>query len=301
MTPNIFVIIVTYNGMQWIDRCIKSVIDSSLQAKILLIDNGSKDGTKEYISKNYPNVIVLPNDKNIGFGKANNIGIKYALTHDCDFVYLLNQDAWIEKDTFQILINSINQNNNIGIISPLQVTSDKLKLDKNFSKYCNTDSCPSLIDDLLLNQPLKSFYPIDFVMAAHWLLTKECIKKIGGFNPSFPHYGEDDNYLHRLKYYGLIYGICPFTKAVHDRECRIPTKKHIIYMNYIEYIKIYSNINLKSSIKFRKIFRNIITSIRLCFSHLTIEPIIYLFKFIFNLNKYKKNNNISKLNTSAFL
>ncbi|MDE7397344.1 MAG: glycosyltransferase, partial [Muribaculum sp.] len=91
-------IIVTYNGMRWIDRCIKSVLDSSISTDIYVIDNFSTDNTVEHIKKMYHRVMVYETNENLGFGKANNIGLKYALDNSYDYVYLLNQDAWIEQD-----------------------------------------------------------------------------------------------------------------------------------------------------------------------------------------------------------
>lgn len=302
MDVKLYVIIVTYNAMKWIDRCLSSVITSTIKSKIVVIDNNSTDNTVEYIKENFNEVIILPNNKNLGFGKANNLGIKYALDKNCDYVYLLNQDAWVEKDTFEILINSAEQNKEYGILSPLQVTANKTNLDKNFSKYCSSMYCNSLIDDLLLKKDrIQDIYQIDFVMAAHWLITKDCLKIIGGFNPSFPHYGEDENYIHRLTFHKLKVGICPKTSAVHDRENRIIHKKNIIFMNYIEYIKIYSNINLNLKSKISKIFRNFITTIRMCFSYCTLKPLINFFLFCIKLNYFNKNNKITKQKTSCFI
>lgn len=302
MDVKIYVIIVTYNAMKWIDRCLSSVITSTIKSKIVVIDNNSTDNSVEYIKENFNEVIILPNNKNLGFGKANNLGIKYALDNNCDYVYLLNQDAWVEKDTFEILINSAKQNKEYGILSPLQVTANKTYLDKNFSKYCSSMYCNSLIDDLLLKKDrIQDIYKIDFVMAAHWLITKDCLKIIGGFNPSFPHYGEDENYIHRLTFHKLKVGICPKTSAVHDRENRIIHKKNIIFMNYIEYIKIYSNINLNLKSKISKIFRNLITTIRMCFSYCTLKPLINFFLFCIKLNYFNKNNKITKQKTSCFI
>lgn len=302
MEINLYVIIVTYNAMNWIDKCISSVLNSTIKSKILVIDNNSSDGTLDYVKENFKEVTIIPNSKNLGFGKANNLGIEYALKNNCDYVYLLNQDAWVEKDTFEILIKTSQKNHEYGIISPLQVTANRTKLDNNFSKYCSSIYCKSLIDDLLLKKDnIQDIYTIDFVMAAHWLITKECLKTIGGFNPSFPHYGEDENYIHRLTFFNLKAGICPKTIAVHDRENRIANKKHIIYMNYIEYIKIYSNITLSFIKRTSKIARNFVTTIRLCFSYFTLKPIFYFFTFLFKLNFLNKNNKISKIRNTSFI
>ena len=61
---------------------------------------------KPICKSNYPEAIFIQNSENAGFGKANNIGIKYALKKEFDFLYLLNQDAWIYPDTISLLINT---------------------------------------------------------------------------------------------------------------------------------------------------------------------------------------------------
>ena len=57
----------------------------------------------------------------MGFGEANNIGIKSSIKQGADYVFLLNQDAWIEKDTIKILLSVITKNENIGIASPIHL------------------------------------------------------------------------------------------------------------------------------------------------------------------------------------
>lgn len=301
MNLKLFVIIVTYNGMKWIDRCITSVLNATVKSEILLIDNGSTDGTKEYVASTYKNVITLPNSVNLGFGKANNIGIQYALEHSCDYVYLLNQDAWVDGNTFQILIETLERNSQYGVVSPLQVTASKTKLDKNFAKYCSIEHCPDLLDALLLHRTIKEVYDVDFIMAAHWMITRKCIEKIGGFNPVFPHYGEDENFLHRVSFHGFKKGICPLTISVHDREYRVVTKKHIHHMNYIEYVKIASNINTTSFFKLKKILRNLITTLRLCCTSFSLIPLLGLGKFIFQIKQIVTANKIARKGGFAFL
>ena len=68
----------------WIDRCLKSLSDSTVPVIPVIIDNGSADGTRDHIPTHYPDSIWLPQEKNLGFGQANNLGIKYALEHNAD-------------------------------------------------------------------------------------------------------------------------------------------------------------------------------------------------------------------------
>ena len=85
---NIYVIIVTYNAMQWIDRCLGSLRQSSIPLTPIAIDNGSKDETVAYIRAHFPETILFVQEKNLGFGQGNNVGIRYALAHEATHVLL---------------------------------------------------------------------------------------------------------------------------------------------------------------------------------------------------------------------
>ena len=92
-SKKIFVIIVTYKGHQWYERCFASLCNSEYPVQTIVIDNASNDGTVEYIRKYFPEIHLIESKENLGFGRANNIGMRYALDHGCDYVFLLNQDA----------------------------------------------------------------------------------------------------------------------------------------------------------------------------------------------------------------
>ncbi len=78
MDVKILVIIVTYNAMQWAERCFASLRKSTVKPDMLVVDNGSNDGTQEYIQQHFPEVIFHQSRDNLGFGKANNLGLHYA-------------------------------------------------------------------------------------------------------------------------------------------------------------------------------------------------------------------------------
>ena len=89
----VFVIIVTYKGKRWYDRCFGSLRQSTIPLQTIVVDNASNDGTVDYIRENYPEIYLIESKENLGFGKGNNLGLRYALDHGCDYVFLLNQDA----------------------------------------------------------------------------------------------------------------------------------------------------------------------------------------------------------------
>lgn len=216
----IFVIVVTFNGKEWIDKCIRSLCCSSVPVDIIVVDNCSTDGTIEYITKEFPHISLIELDENIGFGPANNIGLTKSIEGNADYVFLLNQDAWIECNTIKCLISAHEKDNSFGIISPLHFNGSGEQLDKAFSSYLAVELQGNrvLASNLILRKDLEYPYSIFFVNAAAWLITRKALEMVGGFDPLFSHWGEDNNYIDRLVFNNLKVGICPNTKIYHDRE-----------------------------------------------------------------------------------
>lgn len=241
----IYVVIVTWNGMKWIAECLDSLRQSTVEVKTIVIDNGSKDSTPAFIRENYPEVLLLETGRNLGFGKANNVGIRYALDKGADYVYLLNQDAYVYPDMFEQLLKAsetATESDNIGIYSPLHVYGNRKALDKQFKGYLKAVT-GDMIEDVIFNS-IHSVYNVDCVPAAGWLLPRRTLLKIGGFDPIFFHYGEDHNYAHRVKYHGMTTAVVPQAKMVHDRETfgNVTMAKKGAVMRNLE-TEVYLNIN----------------------------------------------------------
>lgn len=218
----VFSIIVVFNGMKqdWIKKCFTSLQQSTLTNVIIAVDNGSTDKSVEYIREEFPEVILIEAAVNLGFGKANNIGMEYALNNNADYVFLLNQDAFITSETIGSLVKVHKQNNDYGIISPIHLNGTGTALDFNFSNYIVPSNCKDLYSDFVLGIVEHKVYESDFICAAAWLISRKCLEVVGGFSPTFFHYAEDDNYVHRLHYKGLKIGVHPFSTIYHDRENR---------------------------------------------------------------------------------
>ena len=214
------VVIVTYNPMRWLNRCFDSLRNSSYKLNIIVVDNGSTDGSQDYIKLRYPEVELIQAIKNLGFGAANNVGIKKAYEAGADYVFLLNQDAWIKTDTIANLITVHTNESEYGVLSPIHLNGTGNALDNGFSNYINPKYCEKLFKDSLLREYRQAAYELPFVNAAAWLLSRQCIESVGGFNPSFFHYGEDRNYCQRVLYHGMKIGVVPNAYIQHDREGR---------------------------------------------------------------------------------
>jgi GT2 family glycosyltransferase len=224
----IFVLIVTYNGSRWLNKCLTSLAESSIPVETIVVDNRSTDNSLELVrSFNIKKVFAM--DENLGFGKANNLGMKYALDQSADYVLLLNQDAWVRPDTIQLLVEASIKHPEYFILSPIHLGGSERKMDLNFQHYVSPQNCPDLFSDLVVQgdrvrgsdlqegNNLRELYETTFINAAIWLLPTACITKIGGFDPIFPHYGEDNDYAKRVRFHGFKVGVCPKAFGVHDR------------------------------------------------------------------------------------
>ena len=232
----LFVIIVTYNGAKWIRKCLGSVYDSEIEAIPIIIDNNSSDETLRIIRAEYPQTEIVETHANLGFGKTNNIGIKMAMDRGADYIYLLNQDAWVDGNTFSLLIEVMERHPEYGIVSPIHLSGNGQNVDANFYTFSLArDKVPNILNDYIINK-LEDIYDTYFVMAAHWMLNRQTIEKIGYFSSAFPHYGEDANYVQRVHYWKQKVGIVPKAFAYHDREFRKDSPKKQVYRKYIIFL-----------------------------------------------------------------
>lgn len=248
-TPDIYVIIVTYNGMKWIKRCLSDVLLSDINLNIIIIDNGSTDGTTEFIEANFPALDLIKTNENMGFGKANNIGLKRALKAGADFVFLLNQDGYVEKNTIRKLVEFQASHSEYGVLSPRQMNGDGSALDKKFGSIVLSKKC-------IVNTFEDSgtiIHDVYFVMAAFWLVSAQCLKKVGFFDPIFFHYGEDGDYLSRVRYHGFKIGVVTDAIAYHDRQERVVPDIQQLRSFYSSQLAALTNINRSLAFCFGKV------------------------------------------------
>ena len=299
MNSTILTIIVTYNGMKWIDKCIHSVISSSIKSDIFVVDNASSDGTPDYIAKNFPTVLLTRSSKNLGFGAANNIGLQYAIDNRYEYVYLLNQDAWIKEDTFDKLISIQRQHPKFGILSPIQLEANEQHFDYNFGAIISQWNRESKACEDFFFGRKNEVLPFPRIMAAHWLISRECLINVGGFSPAFFHYGEDNNYADRAWHKGYKVGVVTNATGIHDREKRHDSDEKKYLLEF--YAKVSDITGFQQSAKCvlwnysYEILLNLLFSRRalLC-------KINYFKKFLLNIPKYKKIKSES-LQKGAFL
>lgn len=305
----IIAIVVTYNGMKWYSNCFDSLRNSTIPIETIVVDNNSEDDTVKFIKENYPEIVLFESESNQGFGKANNIGLGYAIEQNADFVFLLNQDAWILPDTIEKLVEKMDENPEYGILSPIHLSGDGSRLDHGFQYYIHPEGCPEFISDFVVKRKAEDrIYPIKFVNAALWLISRKCLHEIGGFEPLFPHYGEDVNYISRCDYHKWKTGIYPSVMGFHDRNIKDSSKltytqkKNMILVNSLIEL---TNINESYFLCIRRaLVPNIVASIKKLLKFSFNEWWLYTSVF-FNLGillyKIQRQRKISKKKGLSFL
>jgi GT2 family glycosyltransferase len=220
LDKNVFVIIVTYNGARWIDKLIPSLLGSSYPVRIIAVDNQSTDTTVALL-KQYSEVDLIETGSNLGFGKANNIGMQKALELGADYLFLLNQDAWAFENTVSSLVSNLEANPEIGLLSPMHFQANETEYDTSFTTYLSRK-----------NGEVNGLPLVPFVNAAAWMLSRKCVEKVGYFEPLFGHYGEDRNYCDRVNFHNFLIAIDPNAKIVHDRVITRNFNKDITQSKY---------------------------------------------------------------------
>lgn len=211
-TPVVYAVIVSWNAERWICSALESLERSTLPVRIVVVDNASTDETVQRIRTSFKDVELLCMAENLGFAGANNHGIRYVLSRGADYILLLNQDAKVSPDTIRVLSDVFCTHREFGILSPLHLTYDGTGIDPVFFPFIkeNID-----IASGALSGHLKSIYEVDFVNAAIWLVSRPVFEKVGGFDPIFFMYGEDNDYCTRAQFHGFKIGVAPAAVAYH--------------------------------------------------------------------------------------
>ena len=213
----LLVIVVTYNSMRWLERCLSSI---PAWADVYAFDNDSTDGSADFVKAHYPKAKLVRSAENLGFSRPNNLGMQWAIDHGYDYVYLMNSDAWLEAGALEKLVTASEAHPQYGVLSPLQMTDGYKELDNQFAKRCPVVAGHDV-------------YDVRRVMAAHWLVPVAVIKRIGLFAEElFPHWGQDDEWCQRLYFYGLKVGVVEEARGVHDRAYRQDPVETLVKRNY---------------------------------------------------------------------
>lgn len=131
----IFVVVPNWNGKDELKACLDSLQAQTQSAQILVVENGSTDGSLEYIQENFNIVQLVINKTNLGFAGGVNSGIREAIASGADYIALFNNDAVADKDWLKHLLESLEQNPEVGIATCKLLSADKKQIDSTGDQY----------------------------------------------------------------------------------------------------------------------------------------------------------------------
>lgn len=118
MRTVVYVIVPNWNGKDLLGPCLDSLQRQTRKATVVVVDNGSRDGSVDFVKKHYPAVRVVSLDNNRGFAGGVNAGIRFALERGANFVALFNNDAVADKNWLKNLVSVLDRNPKVGIATP---------------------------------------------------------------------------------------------------------------------------------------------------------------------------------------
>lgn len=219
---DVSIILVNYNTNGLLMDCIQSI---NLQTKdvsfeVIIVDNNSKDFCPQDYTSLYKEIKVIQLDSNIGFGRANNEGLKIA---QGDYIFFLNSDTILLNDAVSVLCNYLKENTSVGICGGNLYTRE------NKPNMSYTQSFPHAIDyiklllqfrsgsleDDLFNETGHNKKIEGYISGADLMVRKELLDKYGGFDPRFFMYFEDVELCYRIKRKGIEIHSVPSAKIIH--------------------------------------------------------------------------------------
>jgi len=212
ISPDVSIIIVSYNTRDLLKRCLSSLLQESsgINCEIIVIDNGSdKENSADVVTSQFPGIKLIVSDINVGFGAANNMGFRIAKGR---YIALLNSDAFLHPNALSIAIEKMDANPKIGLGGAKLVGEDG-------SWQPSARMFPSPLNDFLYLSGLATKYPhsrffgradrtwapveepteVDWVPGAFSIIRREVLEQIGYFDERFFLYYEEVDLCKRIK------------------------------------------------------------------------------------------------------
>jgi GT2 family glycosyltransferase len=216
--PKAAIIILNWNGYKDTAECLLSLKNLDYtNHEIIIVDNGSADGSPDRIKKEFPYVALIRNSKNLGFAEGSNAGIRRALKEGAEFVLLLNNDTTVEPDFLKLLAESAAKDDKIGIASPkIMFYHDPEKIWFAGGYYLPLIKKPSHKYFRQLDRgQVKDITEVDWVSGCCMLIRKEVFEKIGMLDADYCYSYEDVDFCARAIDKGFKIILAPDSRIYH--------------------------------------------------------------------------------------
>ena len=191
------IIVLNWNGKEDTVECLRSLQQLSYQNfEILVVDNGSTDGSVAWFRQELPDITLAENNTNLGFAEGNNVGRRCAIRRGADYVLLLNNDTIVNKDFLTYLVAVAENDPSIGFAGP-KVYHCNFKGRKDVLSFAGatTDVATGRVyrfgQNTIDRGQYDSMREVDYVEGSCLLVRVECLQQVGLFNTTYQLYWED--------------------------------------------------------------------------------------------------------------
>ncbi len=222
------IIIVNYNVKEFLQNLLHSIDKAAqnISHEIIVIDNASDDGSVEFLQKKFPSLKVIANKENLGFGKANNIGMNIA---EGKYFLLLNPDTLLSENTLQEMMSFMERTPGAGMAGCKILNPDgtlQLACRRSFpgpwTSFCKVTGLSSFFPNSrifarynLTYLDENKTYEVDAISGSFMMMRKDVYKKAGGFDENFFMYGEDLDLCYRIQKAGYKVYYVHSTQIIH--------------------------------------------------------------------------------------
>lgn len=250
-------------------ECLRSIEKCSYPAyEVVVVDNGSTDGSVKRLKKDFKDVVYIENKENLGYTGGNNVGIKYAMDRRGEFIWLLNNDTLIESDSLDILIRAAKDNPSAGVLSPkiLCYPDTHLLYSKGERHSLWINRRRVNIGEVDQKQEIMP-RTVDYAVGCSMLVRREFVERVGLLDETFFAYFEEVDWCFRGRKLGfdvlyvpaaVVYHkggastgglISPIVLYYHTRNWIYFMRKHAVYYHWITFIPIFTYVFMRRLLK----------------------------------------------------
>lgn len=214
--PSVSIIILNWNGKEDTIECLNSLKHITYpNYAIILVDNGSTDGSVKCFNELYPEIEIVENKKNLGFAEGNNVAVRTAVKEGTDYILLLNNDTVVDSDFLTELVKVLEKDPTIGIVGPtVYYYNEKSRIQSAGGKICwYKGETPHLTDKK--NIKINEIRDVDYIVGCALLVKCELFEKVGYLNKNYFAYWEETDWCVRAKRAGYRVVHVPMAKVWH--------------------------------------------------------------------------------------
>lgn len=215
-STKVSVVIPNWNGLEELPACLDSLLAQSQEHRIIVVENGSRDGSLEFLQKNYPQVELIVHKRNKGFAGGVNAGIRRSMADGDDYVALFNNDAVADKDWLKNLVDDLDLNDDAGIATCKFQSIDGKHLDSTGDIYTSWGLPYPRGRGEKVSDKYDDFVQIFGASGGASLYRTSMLQEIGLFDEDFFAYYEDVDISFRAQLAGYKVRYVPESIAYHQ-------------------------------------------------------------------------------------